>query len=122
MLAQEMLSGCHPFDPDGDLCEDGLKERIRVAPLELTHAPWDDISCDAKQIVQSLLRRDPSARPTATQLLSHPWVQSTAPAVPLRLSASRLASSHAWLTRRTTMRLHIDGKRAHYPSLQSCIV
>ena len=104
-----MLSGSHPFDPNGDLSEDDLKERIRSAPLDFAQSPWDEISYDAKQVVNALLRRDPAARPTATQLLAHPWVQSTAPVEPLRISASRLANGHVGSTNLPTRHTSLGG-------------
>jgi serine/threonine protein kinase len=35
---------------------------------------WDDISDVAKDLIKSLLIRDPHKRLNAEQLLSHPWI------------------------------------------------
>lgn len=45
---------------------------------------WDDISQDAKDLIKSLLVRDPKKRPDADQLLEHPWIRGiTTPRVSL---------------------------------------
>lgn len=43
--------------------------------LDFNKRCWDGISSGAKEFVKSLLNRDPAARPTAKQALSHPWVR-----------------------------------------------
>lgn len=48
---------------------------ILYADLDFTGKPWDEISRDAKDLVQKLLTRDASRRPTAAEALSHPWFQ-----------------------------------------------
>jgi len=37
---------------------------------------WARVSDEAKALVRSLLRRNPSRRPSAAALLQHPWVTS----------------------------------------------
>ena len=48
---------------------------ILYADLDFIGQPWDEISRDAKDLVQKLLTRDASRRPTAAEALSHPWFQ-----------------------------------------------
>lgn len=35
---------------------------------------WASITAEAKQLVLAMLNRDPAARPTAAELLRHPWL------------------------------------------------
>lgn len=35
---------------------------------------WQQISPDAKDLVQSLLSLDPKNRPTCQEILHHPWI------------------------------------------------
>lgn len=37
---------------------------------------WAGVSEEGKALVRSLLRRNPSRRPSAAALLQHPWVSS----------------------------------------------
>ncbi len=37
---------------------------------------WARVSDEGKALVRSLLRRNPSRRPSAAALLQHPWVNS----------------------------------------------
>ncbi|XP_047314868.1 calcium-dependent protein kinase 28-like [Impatiens glandulifera] len=67
-----LLSGKRPF---WDKTEDGIfKEVLRNKP-DFRRKPWPSISNDAKDFVQKLLVKDPRARLTAAQALSHPWVR-----------------------------------------------
>jgi len=38
---------------------------------------WREVSDEAKDLIRKLLCVDPKARPTATEVLSHPWIQVT---------------------------------------------
>ena len=46
---------------------------ILYADLDFAREPWPDVSEGGKQLVQSLLTRDPAKRPTAAEALAHPW-------------------------------------------------
>jgi serine/threonine protein kinase len=68
-----MLSGYHAFDPDGELEDivDGLY-------YEMKGDGWDQISLDAKQLVQAILVTDPDKRPSIEEILAHPWLSERA--------------------------------------------
>ncbi|KAK8619115.1 hypothetical protein V6N13_133082 [Hibiscus sabdariffa] len=67
-----LLCGKRPF---WDKTEDGIfKEVLRNKP-DFRHKPWPTISDGAKDFVKKLLVKNPRARLTAAQALSHPWVR-----------------------------------------------
>ncbi|CAG7902313.1 unnamed protein product [Brassica rapa] len=67
-----LLCGRRPF---WDRTEDGIfKEVLRNKP-DFRRKPWSTISDSAKDFVKKLLVKDPRARLTAAQALSHAWVR-----------------------------------------------
>ncbi|CAI7735293.1 unnamed protein product [Closterium sp. NIES-54] len=64
---------------------------------DLTGEPWEGVSDEAKQLVRTLLSADPAARPSACDLLSHPWLTAHAPAAAAAAKAAREAASAAVL-------------------------
>ncbi|XP_043724575.1 calcium and calcium/calmodulin-dependent serine/threonine-protein kinase-like [Telopea speciosissima] len=66
-----LLSGYPPF-----YCKSNrLKQRlILTGEFSFDEYSWKNISPSAKQLISSLLVVDPSRRPTAQELLLHPWV------------------------------------------------
>ncbi|KAK1262014.1 Calcium-dependent protein kinase 28 [Acorus gramineus] len=80
-----LLCGRRPF---WDKTEDGIfKEVLRNKP-DFRRKPWPSISTSAKDFVKKLLVKDPRARLTAAQALSHPWVREggSASEIPLDIS------------------------------------
>jgi serine/threonine protein kinase len=70
-----MLTGTHPFDPDGRTSE---KEILRRAVHE--SVPLDDETCShltssAKDLIGRLCTKDPAKRMTAREMILHPWVR-----------------------------------------------
>ncbi|KAK4791267.1 hypothetical protein SAY86_031680 [Trapa natans] len=80
-----LLCGKRPF---WDKTEDGIfKEVMRNKP-DFRRKPWPTISNSAKDFVKKLLVKDPRARLTAAQALSHPWVREggSASEIPIDIS------------------------------------
>ena len=71
-----LLSGFHPFDPQGDANEDRLQENIRNLRYDFSDPVFDRISGYAKHLIQSLLQLDPQKRLDSNGVLMHPWLQS----------------------------------------------
>ncbi|KAJ8545739.1 hypothetical protein K7X08_018322 [Anisodus acutangulus] len=84
-----LLCGRRPF---WDKTEDGIfKEVLRNKP-DFCRKPWPTISNSAKDFVKKLLVRDPRARLTAAQALSHPWVREGGDASEIPLDISVLSN------------------------------
>ncbi|XP_008776807.2 calcium-dependent protein kinase 18-like [Phoenix dactylifera] len=84
-----LLCGRRPF---WDRTEDGIfKEVLRNKP-DFRRKPWPSISNSAKDFVKKLLVKDPRARLTAAQALSHPWVREGGDASEIPLDISVLSN------------------------------
>ncbi|XP_057761990.1 calcium-dependent protein kinase 28-like isoform X1 [Arachis stenosperma] len=82
-----LLCGRRPF---WDKTEDGIfKEVLRNKP-DFRRKPWPSISSAAKDFVKKLLVKDPRARLTAAQALSHPWVKEGGEALEMPIDISVL--------------------------------
>jgi len=77
-----LLCGVPPFWAE---TEQGVARAILRGSLDLQREPWPRISDGAKSLVRQMLQMDPRKRPTAQQVLEHPWLQNArkAPNVPL---------------------------------------
>jgi serine/threonine protein kinase len=71
-----LLSGAHPFDPDGRQTRDQMIASIRSGQFSMAGPRWDEISSEAKDLISDLLQVSPEERPTAAQALSHEWFKS----------------------------------------------
>ncbi|XP_022741962.1 calcium-dependent protein kinase 28-like [Durio zibethinus] len=67
-----LLCGKRPF---WDKTEDGIFKEVLKNKPDFRRKPWPTISNGAKDFVKKLLVKDPCARLTAAQALSHPWVR-----------------------------------------------
>ncbi|KAH6820757.1 calcium-dependent protein kinase 16 [Perilla frutescens var. hirtella] len=90
-----LLCGRRPF---WDKTEDGIfKEVLRNKP-DFRRKPWPSISDAAKDFVKKLLVKDPHARLTAAQALSHPWVREGGEASDIPLDISVLSNMRRFVT------------------------
>ncbi|CAI5470113.1 unnamed protein product [Closterium sp. Yama58-4] len=80
-----LLSGRRPF---WDKTEAGIFNEVLKKKPDFREKPWPQISASAKDFVKKLLKKDPRARPTAAQALSHPWVKEggNASSIPLDIA------------------------------------
>ncbi|EPS67490.1 calcium-dependent protein kinase, partial [Genlisea aurea] len=85
-----LLCGRRPF---WDRTEDGIfKEVVLRNKPDFRRKPWPGISNAAKDFVKKLLIKDPRARLTAAQALSHPWVREGGEASDIPLDISVLSN------------------------------
>lgn len=80
-----LLCGRRPF---WDKTEDGIFKEVLKNKPDFLRKPWANITPSAKDFVQKLLVKDPRARLTAAQALSHEWVREGGEAseIPLDIS------------------------------------
>ncbi|KAI4386811.1 hypothetical protein MLD38_004711 [Melastoma candidum] len=82
-----LLCGRRPF---WDKTEDGIFREVLKKNPDFRRRPWPTISNSAKDFVKKLLVKDPRARLTAAQALSHPWVREGGNALEIPIDISVL--------------------------------
>ena len=78
VLAYTMLAGRTPYANSDQDPPEKILSRIGMGKLDLSSGNWAHISDQAKDLVQKMLHMDPNQRPTASQVLQHPWVANRA--------------------------------------------
>ncbi|CAD8118147.1 unnamed protein product [Paramecium sonneborni] len=71
-ILYSMLSGQLPFN--GDYLND-LIESIKEAKYEFPEEVFQEVSNQAKDLIQQLLQKDPTLRPHPDEALNHPWFE-----------------------------------------------
>ncbi|KAI3843726.1 hypothetical protein MKW98_013662 [Papaver atlanticum] len=84
-----LLCGRRPF---WDKTEDGIFKEVLKGKPDFGRKPWPSISHSAKDFVKKLLVKDPRARLTAAQALSHPWVREGGDASEIPVDISVLSN------------------------------
>ncbi|PIA58367.1 hypothetical protein AQUCO_00500352v1 [Aquilegia coerulea] len=84
-----LLCGRRPF---WDKTEDGIFKEVLKNKPDFRRKPWPSIGNSAKDFVQKLLVKDPRARLTAAQALSHPWVREGGDASEIPVDISVLSN------------------------------
>lgn len=64
VILYTLLCGYLPIEPDAG-----------ITVLEFPSPDWDGISSQVKELIEALLEETPSKRPTAKEMLRHPWVR-----------------------------------------------
>ncbi|WKX89652.1 hypothetical protein Q1695_008922 [Nippostrongylus brasiliensis] len=74
VLLYAMLSGQTPFAMGPNDPADEILKRVGEGRVTMEGKAWMEISDNAKDLVQKLLDVDASRRPSAKQILQHPWI------------------------------------------------
>jgi len=75
VLLYVILSGCSPFNAEE---EEALLKLVAEAKYEFYEKEWANISAEAKDLIERLLKVDPSLRYTMEETLQHPWLVAVA--------------------------------------------
>eukprot|EP00271_Cylindrocystis_brebissonii_P007691 TRINITY_DN212_c0_g1_i1.p1 TRINITY_DN212_c0_g1~~TRINITY_DN212_c0_g1_i1.p1 ORF type:complete len:473 (-),score=38.96 TRINITY_DN212_c0_g1_i1:1150-2568(-) len=78
VVLYSMLSASFPFCADAS---EDLEETIVGASVNFSEGPWVSLSAEALNIVSRLLDKNPSRRPSAKELMKHPWFAPSAACV-----------------------------------------
>ena len=71
-----LLTGILPFSGATD---EEVHKAVRTAKINLEAPQFDGISPLAKDLLNRMLTRSPKARPSAAEVLSHPWLRQSEP-------------------------------------------
>jgi len=72
-----LLCGYPPFYSNhGAAISPGMKRRIRQGQYTFPDGEWKNVSANAKDLIKSLLKTEPSKRFTIEQLINHPWIKA----------------------------------------------
>ena len=55
-----------------------MKRRIRNGQYEFPKPEWDQVSMEAKDLINQLLKTEPADRLTITEFMNHNWVKVSA--------------------------------------------
>ena len=87
-----VLSGYHPFDPEGCAPEDDLQRAIKKGDYDFDDPVWEGVSDGARDLIRKLIQVNPKKRLTAAEVMKHPWVKKFAPRLHKRDRASHVSS------------------------------
>lgn len=77
VIAFILLGGYPPFQCDDENDRDKLFAVIRKGKVKFHKQYWGHISDGAKDLIRQMLTVDPDDRPSAQELLNHPWIQAS---------------------------------------------
>ncbi|XP_060871761.1 death-associated protein kinase related-like isoform X2 [Metopolophium dirhodum] len=86
VICYVLLSGLSPFMGETDV---ETMSNVTIAQYDFDDEAFDSISNDAKDFIKKLLVKDHKSRLTATECLSHRWMQKKKPKKMVRKSSSK---------------------------------
>lgn len=86
-----LLCGSRPF---WARTESGIFRSVLRADPNFEDSPWPAVSAEARDFVKRLLNKDHRKRMTASQALTHPWLRTENPFVPLDILIFKLVKSY----------------------------
>merc|ERR1719222_1872973 len=94
-----LLCGFPPFYSNHGLAiSPGMKKRIRSGQYEFPKPEWENISKDAKSLIQGMLKTDPTIRLSIDDVIKHKWIAqyNTVPQTPLLTSQVLKEETEQW--------------------------
>ncbi|KAK4734770.1 hypothetical protein R3W88_009031 [Solanum pinnatisectum] len=86
-----LLCGSRPF---WARTESGIFRSVLRADPNFEDSPWPAVSAEARDFVKRLLNKDHRKRMTASQALTHPWLRTENPFIPLDILIFKLVKSY----------------------------
>ncbi|KAI3370244.1 hypothetical protein L3Q82_025025 [Scortum barcoo] len=115
------LCGYPPFYSNHGLAiSPGMKKRIRMGQYEFPNPEWSDVSEEAKQLIRTLLKTEPTQRMTITEFMNHPWINQSmeVPQTPLHTSRVLKEEKDAWEDVKEEMTSALATMRVDYEQIK----
>ncbi|KAF3856105.1 hypothetical protein F7725_016828 [Dissostichus mawsoni] len=122
-VAPEVL-GPEKYDKSCDMwslaISPGMKKRIRMGQYEFPNPEWSDVSEEAKQLIRTLLKTEPTQRMTITEFMNHPWINQSmeVPQTPLHTSRVLKEEKDAWEDVKEEMTSALATMRVDYEQIK----
>ncbi|KAK5872712.1 hypothetical protein PBY51_013387 [Eleginops maclovinus] len=116
-----LLCGYPPFYSNHGLAiSPGMKKRIRMGQYEFPNPEWSDVSEEAKQLIRTLLKTEPTQRMTITEFMNHPWINQSmeVPQTPLHTSRVLMEEKDAWEDIKEEMTSALATMRVDYEQIK----
>ncbi|XP_052465842.1 MAP kinase-activated protein kinase 2-like [Carassius gibelio] len=94
-----LLCGYPPFYSNHGLAiSPGMKKRIRMGQYEFPNPEWSEVSEEAKHLIRTLLKTEPTQRMTITEFMNNPWINQSmeVPQTPLHTSRVLKEEKDTW--------------------------
>ncbi|KAM6927516.1 MAP kinase-activated protein kinase 2 [Xenentodon cancila] len=116
-----LLCGYPPFYSNHGLAiSPGMKRRIRMGQYEFPNPEWSDVSEEAKQLIMTLLKTEPTERMTIMEFMNHPWINQSmeVPQTPLHTSRVLKEEKDAWEDVKEEMTSALATMRVDYEQIK----
>ncbi|XP_019942353.1 MAP kinase-activated protein kinase 2 [Paralichthys olivaceus] len=116
-----LLCGYPPFYSNHGLAiSPGMKRRIRMGQYEFPNPEWSDVSEEAKYLIRTLLKTEPTQRMTITEFMNHPWINQSmeVPQTPLHTSRVLMEEKDAWEDVKEEMTSALATMRVDYEQIK----
>ncbi|XP_054883283.1 MAP kinase-activated protein kinase 2 [Poeciliopsis prolifica] len=116
-----LLCGYPPFYSNHGLAiSPGMKKRIRMGQYEFPNPEWSEVSEEAKQLIRTLLKTEPTQRMTITEFMNHPWINQSmeVPQTPLHTSRVLKEERDAWEEVKEEMTSALATMRVDYEQIK----
>ncbi|XP_035243871.1 MAP kinase-activated protein kinase 2 isoform X2 [Anguilla anguilla] len=115
-----LLCGYPPFYSNHGLAiSPGMKKRIRMGQYEFPNPEWADVSEQARQLIRTLLKTEPTQRMTITEFMNHPWINSMeVPQTPLHTSRVLKEEKDTWEDVKEEMTSALATMRVDYEQIK----
>ncbi|TRY97339.1 hypothetical protein DNTS_031681 [Danionella cerebrum] len=116
-----ILCGYPPFYSNHGLAiSPGMKKRIRMGQYEFPNPEWSEVSEEAKHLIRTLLKTEPTQRMTITEFMNHPWINQSmeVPQTPLHTSRVLKEEKDAWEDVKEEMTSALATMRVDYEQIK----
>lgn len=116
-----LLCGYPPFYSNHGLAmSPGMRRRIRMGEYEFPNEEWSDVSEEAKQLIRTLLKTEPTQRMTITEFMNHPWINQAmkVPQTPLHTSRVLKEERDTWEDVKEEMTSALATMRVDYEQIK----